>query len=97
MSLNRKTSTLWNLFTVEDNNNAKCNLCGQKMFYKSSTSNMKRHVTRKHPTVSLDYLVPLRDPENSAKINELNELDSTCSQSSTSKEVKKQYNMLNLK
>nr|XP_015839926.1 PREDICTED: zinc finger BED domain-containing protein 4-like [Tribolium castaneum]XP_015839927.1 PREDICTED: zinc finger BED domain-containing protein 4-like [Tribolium castaneum] len=48
-----KRSPIWNFFTPIDKDKAKCDLCSQKMSYKSSTSNMKRHVQRKHPTVKM--------------------------------------------
>lgn len=49
-----KTSNLWNCF--EDfgdsvNKIANFKICQSKISYKSSTSNLKKHLERKHPTV----------------------------------------------
>jgi hypothetical protein len=33
-----------------------CNFCKQKFSYKSSTTNLKAHITRKHPSIKLDVL-----------------------------------------
>lgn len=51
----RQRSPIWNFFSIVDKDNltAKCDICAQKMCYKSSTSNLKRHLERKHPTVKL--------------------------------------------
>lgn len=55
MSKRAETSSMWNYFTVVDANlkNAKCDLCSQKMSYRSTTSNLKNHMTRRHPTVNI--------------------------------------------
>lgn len=49
-----KSSVLWEFFsTIEgDSNFAKCKTCKQKLSYKTSTSNLKKHMTKKHPTVA---------------------------------------------
>ncbi|XP_030766768.1 uncharacterized protein LOC115890627 [Sitophilus oryzae] len=36
-----------------DESYAKCNLCGSKLSYKTTTTNLKRHMEVKHPEVSL--------------------------------------------
>lgn len=49
-----KTSNLWNCFKdVGDSVNkvAICKLCKVKLSYKSSTSNLKKYLDRKHPPV----------------------------------------------
>lgn len=50
----KKKSILWNFFTEIDQIKAKCNLCGVKLSYKTSTSNLKKHMQIKHPTISLN-------------------------------------------
>lgn len=54
----RKTSPLWNFFSIVDNTNsvASCDICKQKLCYKSSVSNLKKHMQRKHPTVQIPTL-----------------------------------------
>lgn len=46
---------MWAYFTVLDANLklAKCNMCGMKTSYRSTTTNLKSHLSRKHPTVNL--------------------------------------------
>lgn len=49
-----KTSNLWNCFEDSSdsaNKVAICKICKSKLSYKSSTSNLKKHIERKHPTV----------------------------------------------
>ncbi|KAJ2954342.1 hypothetical protein O0L34_g2603 [Tuta absoluta] len=48
-----KTSNLWNCFDSIDTVNkiAICKMCKVRLSYKSSTSNLKKHLERKHPTV----------------------------------------------
>lgn len=48
-----KSSALWQFFEEIDTEYAKCNMCKQKLSYKTSTSNLKKHLNSKHPTVSL--------------------------------------------
>lgn len=38
---------------------AKCDMCQQKISYKTSTSNLKKHVERKHPTITLHLSEPV--------------------------------------
>lgn len=49
--MNRKTSDIWQYCTVLDRTHAKCTLCKQRLSYKSSITNIKRHLARKHPDV----------------------------------------------
>lgn len=51
MSLKRKSSGVLNYFVVLDGNTAKCEICKAKLSYKTSVTNLKKHVLRKHPTV----------------------------------------------
>lgn len=54
MSKCPKTSSMWTYFIVGDSitKTAKCDLCGLKMSYRSTISNLKNNITRKHPTVN---------------------------------------------
>lgn len=52
----KKTSIVWNFFTKKDRDEAVCNICQNKFAYKSSSSNLKKHLERKHPTISLSHL-----------------------------------------
>lgn len=54
MSVKRKSSPIWDFFTPTSDEIAKCDLCKQCFSYKTSVSNLKRHMQRKHPTVSLE-------------------------------------------
>lgn len=51
-----KKSEIWNFFSDEDNNKAKCNICKSLFSYRTSVTNLKSHITRKHPTVRLGQL-----------------------------------------
>lgn len=54
-----KTSKLWRYFKPIDEHFAICNMCKQKLSYKTSTSNLKKHIQSKHPSVKLpDCLKP---------------------------------------
>lgn len=47
-----KRSPIWLHFSVLTANTAKCNLCGNKYSFKGgSTSNLKKHLETRHPTV----------------------------------------------
>lgn len=52
---NKRTSAMWNFFTILDaqKQSAKCNLCKQVLSYKSSVTNLKRHILSRHPTVNI--------------------------------------------
>lgn len=46
----RKRSLIWNYFTPEENGStAICKLCRNTLQYRSSISNLKKHLLRKHP------------------------------------------------
>lgn len=52
--MNRKTSAIWDYFTIVENDKAKCNFC--KIVLKinqSSTTNLLRHIRSKHVTIDL--------------------------------------------
>lgn len=47
---NRRSSTIWNTFTIRDSfkSIASCNICGMRLSYKSTVSNLRNHLRRKH-------------------------------------------------
>lgn len=51
--LKGKKSIIWNFFTPENEILAMCMFCKQKISYKSSISNLKQHLQRKHPTINI--------------------------------------------
>lgn len=69
----RKTSELWNFFKPIDSVFATCNLCKMKLSFKTSTSNLKKHLQSKHPTVKVSRWInfPLVCL-NFSKLNEIN-------------------------
>nr|CAI5867975.1 unnamed protein product [Callosobruchus analis] len=54
MNKRQKTSYLWGYFTITDQNSkiCKCDLCDQKLCYRSTVSNLKKHLNRRHPTIN---------------------------------------------
>ena len=49
MSLNKKTSSIWSLFTViDDTHFAKCDICKRKYSFKTSVTNLKTHLAKSH-------------------------------------------------
>lgn len=54
--MSKKTSFVWNFFHIKDNEKqmAECELCRTLLCFKSSVSNLKKHLLRKHPTVTLN-------------------------------------------
>lgn len=48
-----KKSCMWEHFDQIDNTQAKCFICKCLVSYKSSTSNLRKHMNRKHPTVRI--------------------------------------------
>jgi hypothetical protein len=50
-----RTRVVWNFFSISDGKKqiAKCNLCKTLMSCKTTVSNLKKHLLRKHPTVQL--------------------------------------------
>ena len=51
----RKRSDLWNFFEPVDEKSsfASCNICKAKLSFKTSTSNLKKHMINRHPTVAI--------------------------------------------
>ncbi|CAH1107422.1 unnamed protein product [Psylliodes chrysocephalus] len=59
MSGSQKRSDIWKYFTTTSSSDkAKCTLCSTIYFYKGgTTSNLKKHLSSKHPTIILDKSV----------------------------------------
>lgn len=53
MEKKNKTSPIWEFFTEINEGFAVCNICKTKLSFKSSISNLKRHVGSKHPTIKM--------------------------------------------
>lgn len=56
MSINlkrKKSSELWQFFEADASFYAKCNICKTKISYRTTISNLKKHMKSKHPTVAL--------------------------------------------
>lgn len=49
----KRTSELWQFFTYIDSNHAKCDACHVKISHKTTMSNLKKHMERRHPLVNL--------------------------------------------
>ncbi|XP_002073013.3 uncharacterized protein LOC6650966 [Drosophila willistoni] len=51
--MKRKTSEIWCFFRAIDDTYALCNICKAKLSYKTTTTNLSKHMNRMHPNVSL--------------------------------------------
>jgi len=52
--MSRKTSIIWDYFTIVEDDKAKCNFCKTVLkFNQSSTTNLLRHIRSKHVTIDL--------------------------------------------
>lgn len=49
----KNTSEMWNFFKPVEAKFAICNMCDTKLSYKTSTSNLKKHLNTKHPTLKI--------------------------------------------
>lgn len=51
-----KTSGIWNFYHEKEKSEciAICNICKQELSFKSTSSNLKKHMNRKHPLVKFD-------------------------------------------
>ncbi|KAJ8866743.1 hypothetical protein PR048_032604 [Dryococelus australis] len=49
----RKCSEMWTFFTEINSEYASCNTCKDILSYKTSTSNLGKHMKHKHPTIEL--------------------------------------------
>jgi hypothetical protein len=89
----RKTSPLWAYFTELSGNEkkAKCDMCSQKLSYRSSISNLKKHLDKRHPTINLklDERCANSSPVTSTSISNTGEVISD-SQPSNSNNVQPQ-------
>ncbi|CAG9840721.1 unnamed protein product [Diabrotica balteata] len=57
MNSKKKTSIVWDFFTIIDDARAKCNMCSQVLSYKTSVTNLRQHVQRKHPSITFNESV----------------------------------------
>lgn len=48
MSQDRRTSDIWKHFSKVDSSIAKCDICKKKYSYKTSLSNLKKHLNNVH-------------------------------------------------
>lgn len=47
----QKSSFLWQYFHPSSTDKACCNLCKQNFSYKTTTTNLKKHIERRHPNL----------------------------------------------
>lgn len=73
----KKTSEIWSFFEPINKDTAVCNLSKSKFSLRGSTSNLRKHIQRKHPTVNLSYV-------SNDTVTVVNE---TLNQPSTSKQI----------
>ncbi|EDX12619.1 uncharacterized protein LOC6727754 [Drosophila simulans] len=52
--MKRKTSEIWCFFRAVDDTFAVCNICKAKLSYKTTTTNLSKHMNRMHPTSGLN-------------------------------------------
>ncbi|XP_030370753.1 uncharacterized protein LOC115621291 [Scaptodrosophila lebanonensis] len=52
-SMKRKTSEIWSLFRPVDDTFAVCSICKAKLSYRTTTTNLSKHLQRMHPTCDL--------------------------------------------
>ncbi|ERL87416.1 uncharacterized protein LOC109541682 [Dendroctonus ponderosae] len=73
-----KRSFLWNYFTVKDAEQklCKCDLCKQILCYKSTITNLKKHMVRRHPTINLKAHLTNTNRESESE-SELNHVPTT--------------------
>lgn len=85
MNMNRKRSRVWQFFNVlvENNKQAECTACGRNIGYSGSTSNLTKHLLRRHPELygdscytneELIYVLSVPEAGSACK-SELNEQD----------------------
>ncbi|XP_047004627.1 zinc finger BED domain-containing protein 4-like [Schistocerca americana] len=53
-----RTSEMWSYFEILDREFAKCTLCGKKLSYKSTTTNLKKHLQKSHLIVDFSSQRP---------------------------------------
>lgn len=64
----RRSSGVWEFFQAVDAVFATCNMCKTKLSYKTSVTNLKRHTSSRHPTVTIPSVVK---PISSVEVNVL--------------------------
>uniref|UniRef100_A0A6P7H1Y9 Uncharacterized protein LOC114345090 n=1 Tax=Diabrotica virgifera virgifera TaxID=50390 RepID=A0A6P7H1Y9_DIAVI len=74
----RKISGMWQFFEMVDETYASCNICKNNISYKTSISNLKKHMQKKHPTTAL--------PESSRKDIQIASSSYQCDQPGSSKD-----------
>lgn len=50
--MKRKTSEIWYFFRAVDDTYALCNICKAKLSYKTTTTNLSKHMNRMHPNAN---------------------------------------------
>lgn len=51
--MKRKTSEIWCFFRAVDDTFALCNICKAKLSYKTTTTNLSKHMNRMHPNANV--------------------------------------------
>lgn len=46
--MDRRSSSVWSYFTIKDKVNAKCDICHKSYSYKSTLTNLKKHLSSCH-------------------------------------------------
>lgn len=54
-SIKRRTSKIWGMFHMIDKVSAECIICHQPLAYRSSVTNLKKHLLSKHGSVQINY------------------------------------------
>lgn len=80
-----KSSLIWNFFKPQQGAEgiAICNLCHEKLSYKSTSGNLRKHIQRKHPSVQLNV-----SQTTTHQLSTSQSLPSTSSGASTSTDSK---------
>lgn len=70
--MSRRSSPIWSFFTVINSTNkiAKCDICKTDISFKSSVSNLKRHMIKKHPTIKIGGEADVLQQNQDFEINE---------------------------
>ncbi|KAH8310832.1 hypothetical protein KR044_003130 [Drosophila immigrans] len=56
--MKRKTSEIWYFFRAVDDTFALCNICKAKLSYKTTTTNLSKHMNRMHPNANVSASSP---------------------------------------
>ncbi|XP_034116003.1 uncharacterized protein LOC133837463 [Drosophila sulfurigaster albostrigata] len=56
--MKRKTSEIWYFFRAVDDTFALCNICKAKLSYKTTTTNLSKHMNRMHPNANVSVASP---------------------------------------